>query len=153
MNFTATIRNGKIVPIDVVYFQDEVPKYEGKDVQIVLTKLNKRSNPQNRYYWGVVVYLVRERLNELGYVREDLRDNELPATLTREDVHIYLKENFNRKEIVNPDTGEVLGTTSASTTSLSTDEFAKYIESIITWCSTHLDLEIPSAEPQLNYNK
>lgn len=152
MNFTATVRNGKIVPIDAVYFQDELPKYEGKDVQITVTKLNKRSNPQNRYYWGVVVYLIRERLNELGYVREDLREGELPATLTREDVHLYLKENFSRKDIVNPDTGEVLGTTSVSTTELSTDEFARYVETIITWCSTHLDLEIPSAEPEFNYN-
>jgi len=153
MNFTATVQNGKIIPTDVVYFHDELPNYEGKDVEVTIKKLNKRSNPQNRYYWGVVVYLIRERLNELGYVREDLREGELPATLNREDVHLYLKENFNRKEIVNPETGEVLGTTSASTSSLSTDEFAKYIETIIVWCSTHLDLEIPSVEPLLSYNK
>lgn len=153
MNFTATVQNGKIIPTDVVYFHDELPKYEGKDVEVTIKKLNKRSNPQNRYYWGVVVYLIRERLNELGYVREDLREGELPATLNREDVHLYLKENFNRKEIVNPETGEVLGTTSASTSSLSTDEFAKYIETIIVWCSTHLDLEIPSVEPLLSYNR
>jgi hypothetical protein len=153
MNFTATVQNGKIIPTDVVYFHDELPKYEGKDVEVTIKKLNKRSNPQNRYYWGVVVYLIRERLNELGYVREDLREGELPATLNREDVHLYLKENFNRKEIVNPETGEVLGTTSASTSSLSTDEFAKYIETIIIWCSTHLDLEIPSVEPLLSYNR
>jgi hypothetical protein len=151
MNFTATVQNGKVIPVDSVYFNEELSKYEGKDVEITIKKLNKRSNPQNRYYWGVVVYLIRERLEELGYVREDLREGELPATLTREDVHLYLKENFNRRDVLNPETGEVLGVYSPSTTSLSTDEFAKYVETIITWCSTHLDLEIPSVEPLLSY--
>lgn len=147
MNFTATVQNGKIVPLDAVYFSDELPKYEGRDVEVVIKKLNKRSNPQNRYYWGVVVYLVRERLNSLGYVRGDLHEGALPSALTRDDVHLYLKENFNRKDIVNHETGEVLGSASSSTTDLSTDEFAQYVENIVLWASNYLDLEIPPAEP------
>jgi len=144
VNYTAIIQNGKIVPNEPVYFIDEISKWEGRDVEVIIKNLKKRSNPQNRYYWGVVVYLVKERLTELGYVRDDLRDGELPATLTRDDVHLYLKENFNRKDIVNPETGEVLGTSSVSTSSLSTEEFAGYIEQIIMWASTHLDIEIPA---------
>ena len=43
MNFTATVQNGKIIPTDVVYFHDELPNYEGKDVEVTIKKLNKRS--------------------------------------------------------------------------------------------------------------
>lgn len=147
MNYTALVQNGELVPIEQVYYLDEIRKLEGKEVSVELKKLKMRSNPQNRYYWGVLVYLIRERLNDLGYVKEDLHKESLPSALTRDDVHLYLRENFNRKDIVNPDTGEVLGSSSSSTTSLSTDEFSAYVETIIIWASTYLDLEIPPAEP------
>lgn len=153
MNYTAVVRNGKLIPNEPVYFQDEIAKYEGKEIEVTIKSNRKRSNGQNRYYWGVVVYLVRERLNELGYVRSDLQEGTLPSTLTREDVHVYLRENFNRKDIVNAETGEVLGASSVSTSELSTEEFGEYLERIMSWSSMYLDLMIPPAEVQISYNK
>lgn len=143
MEFTAKIQNGVIIPNERVLYIEEISKLEDHEVSVTIHKLKKRSNPQNRYYWGVVVYMIKSRLDDLGYVHSDLEGEAMPRKLTRNDVHNFLKEQFNRYDVVNPETGNVIGTSSRTTKKLSTIEFSQYVEHIIRWAAESLDLEIP----------
>jgi hypothetical protein len=150
MKFTAKIKNGKILPIERVLYWDSMPEFEGRDVEITIERITNRSNPQNRYYWGVVVYMVRERLEELGYTRSDLLEDTMGAKLTRNDVHEFLKDSFNRSDIINTETGEILGSTSRTTSKLKTKEFSEYVDHIKRWAVESLDINIPDPAP-FNY--
>lgn len=100
-------------------------------VVISIEKLKKsRSNAQNRYYWGQVVPIIQRGLIDLGH------------DLNRDEVHEFLKMNFNYTELVNEDTGELLKVPS-STSKLSTKEFMEYIERISRFAAEMLHEVIP----------
>jgi hypothetical protein len=92
----------------------------------------RRSLNQNGYWWGCLVPLVKQGLNEAGW--NDIRTNE--------DAHEYLKSIFVKKSIVNFNTGEV-ATFTGSTTELNTVEFAKLVDDVIQWAVEFLNVQIP----------
>lgn len=119
--FPGTIKNGK--PI-----LDNLPKYraylsafkEEARIELILRKqAKKRTDPQNRYYWGVVVPMLSEHF---GY--------------TKEEMHEALKWQFLKKPEANPPTV-------GSTRKLSTEEFNNYIESIQVWAASEYSIVIP----------
>lgn len=143
MIFSARIRNSRIDPIEIAYYLTNVSKLEGSEVEVTLAqKKTSRSIRQNRYYFGVVVYMIKDRLEELGYRKNDVDSSGIPAKLTLEDVHEFLKSMFNRVDVMGPD-ADILGTTVKSTKELSTKEMIDYISLIIQWAATELDLSIP----------
>lgn len=92
----------------------------------------KRSNPQNAYYWGVVLPAFVQFRHEQG--------EEFDAEMA----HEMFKLKFLRKSVVNIDTGEVLGQTVRSTTTLNTAEFSEYLEKIIAWLADY-GITVPEA--------
>lgn len=99
----------------------------GTHVDIIIRKHNaKRSNPQNDYYWGVVIPIL---CNHFGYDKEEM--------------HSELKEMFNPVESkIIP--GKMIG---GSTTKLSTVEFFSdensYVERICRWAASEFGVYIP----------
>jgi len=85
----------------------------------------KRSNPQNNYYFGVVV---NEISRSTGFFPDE--------------VHDLLKRKFLSFEKANPITGEAC-VFAKSTTGLTTQEFEQYCEQIRIWCISELDIYIP----------
>ena len=79
-------------------------------------KFRKRTSPQNRYYWSVIVFYWKEILTA-----------EYGEQITQAQAHEFLKANFNFKEIVNEETGEVLRIPK-STTENKTFEMEEYHE-------------------------
>ena len=63
----------------------------------VSKKFRKRTSPQNRYYWSVIIFYWREILT-----------TEYGEQISTATAHEFLKANFNYKELVNEETGEVL---------------------------------------------
>jgi hypothetical protein len=63
----------------------------------VSKKFRKRTSPQNRYYWSVIVQ----------YWMDLLTDSQ-GEIYTKAQTHEFLKTNFNFKEVVIEETGEVL---------------------------------------------
>lgn len=84
-------------------------------VQIVKAR-KRRSDAQNRYYWGVVIEYLRAYCHDQG---EDL---------DAEEVHELLKAKFLRRQINDRVTGRVIGQAIRSTASLNTAEFIDYID-------------------------
>jgi hypothetical protein len=129
--------NGHINDEGVLLIQDRhilnawVKGNAGRNVTVeVKIRKKPRSNPQNAYYWAVIVPMLCDGLNHMGH-EFDL-----------EDTHEFIKANFNYKEIVNTDTGEVLRSPQ-STTALSTFEFSEMKEKIQKWAVEWLNIIIP----------
>ena len=152
IHFTGKVSNGRIVPDDPIMVNDDLNKLHDKDVEITIKKTKTRSNPQNRYYWGVVVYLIKERFKELGYTRTDIQQDNVRSPITRDDVHTFLRENFLRDDWIVKDTGVVIGTVAKSTTELSTDEFVIYLENVRNWAVESLDIDIPDPNTPISTN-
>ena len=86
-----------------------------------------RSNPENRYYWGVIVSILSD---ELGYSTWEMHEI-LKAKFLRHIAFVKTKDGVEEVEI------------SGSTAHLSTSEFEKYLENIRIWASSDLEISIP----------
>lgn len=111
-------------------FDQKISALEGKPIEVTLERAtNKRTHPQNSYYWAVIVKMLSL---ETGH--------------NQEEMHEILKYKFNplAKGIVNKKTGEIeeliIGHT---TTNLSTIEFGEYCEKIRAWAAEFLNVNIP----------
>lgn len=129
--------SGKLTIANRLTFEKELKSFAGKQVVLTLEKKSKkRSVLQNRYYYGVCVQMVWQRLIDLGH------------EVSREDTHEILKSLFNKREIVDENTGEIISFPQ-STTALSTTGFMEFIANIQKWAAEKLDLYIPDPEEEI----
>jgi hypothetical protein len=93
----------------------------------------RRSDAQNRLYWGQVVSTFADFLRGQG------------EQYTDEQAHEILRAKFLRVSCINKDTGEVFGERTRSTTELTTAEFSKYIEDCVAWLADmfHVQVSLP----------
>jgi len=133
-----TVENGKFVPNSKEYFKRAFESYEGKIIELSLKVWHKkRTTPQNSYYWGVVIELIKNYINDLGNDFDSDTIHELLRSL-------FLKKT---KEIVNKESGEVKTIEFIqSTTKLSTVEFETYLESCKRYAAETFELYIPDAD-------
>ena len=111
-------------------------KHAGKTIEIKFSVMPKRSNQENRFYWGVVVQLVMERMNEYG--------NEWDKKQT----HAFLLDEFSPVEVLGPG-GEVIGTKGGRSSDKNSEEFSdEYIEKIRRFAAEKLELIIPYPNEQ-----
>ena len=94
----------------------------------------ERSNPQNRYYWGIVV--------------ESLSDH---TGYDREEVHEIIKRKFlTEHRIIRGKKGEVIQVeVSNKTSNLDTKQFEDLMSRIRIWASRELSVFIPEPNEQL----
>lgn len=118
------VKGGHFYPYDKEGMRELMAKFEGKRVTVEVKKYRKdRSLPQLKYYWSVIIRILSQ---ELGY-----EENE---------VHELLKSLFLRRVV------ELRGKKYViirSTSSLSTDEFAQYLEKIKRWASIEAGIFLP----------
>jgi len=132
----ALIEDGKITIENQAYFKGRLKELKDGRVEIIVKPYHaKRSNLQSRYYWGVVIPLIRDALQDLG--------NELDADLT----HELLKGKFNA-QMVHDAHGEVIGDIGGSTTEMSKVDFMAYLDKITRFAAEYLSIVIPLPETQ-----
>lgn len=125
--------------------QEAIESFEGRKISLTIDrKKNKRTNDQNRYWFGVVVELVSLRFRDLGHL------------LSKEAVHELLKmkvaeidPDLMYQDLVNQETGEVIGKRLRGTSELTTTEFMALKEIVQQWASEILDIYIPDPNEQL----
>jgi hypothetical protein len=117
---------------------DGIKSFEGQNIVITIQKQKKtRSNPQNAFYYGVVVPIMQQCLKDAGYL------------MTNEQIHEMLKLKFLKESIlVNEQTGEYLERIK-STTELSTIEFMEYILEIQKFAVEYFNTVIPDPNENL----
>lgn len=125
--------DGRLVFADEPAWRFTLGRWKGRTVAIVLELFRpKRSNPQNRWYRGVIVPAVARQLS---------KGRELP--ISNGQAHHVLKQAFIG--IVET----ALGTAPISTTTLSTVQFSDYCEQIRAHAASEWGLNIPSPnEPE-----
>lgn len=103
---------------------------------IEISGADKRSNPQNRYYWGLVIPIIQKGIKDMG------------TELTKEETHEFLKARFNASDLINESTGEAISIP-ISTTRLNKEQFGEYIFKIQKFAAEFLSLEVPDPGVQL----
>jgi RNA-binding protein YhbY len=103
---------------------------------VTIKSANKRSLPQNAYYWGVVVPMVYEGLREAGF--DQVRNTE--------DAHEVMKSLFLK---VREERAGMVIERVMSTTELKTIEFNEYLLNISVWAFDYLGISIPEPSTQL----
>lgn len=130
------VKDGELKILNRKRFDAEIKAFPNCDVQILVKKKGKRSNPQNRYYWGIVIDEIRRELLRRG------------DKYTPEEIHEGLKAKFNPKSTGDKETAEAIFITGATTTELNKEEFAEYLNRIIEWANKSLEIIIPEAGSQ-----
>lgn len=81
------VTNGRLDNPDI--FNEDLRHFEGKRFRLILTNDKKRSNEQNKYWWGVVIRKIADWLRGFG------------NDVTDEDVHEFLKMKYlGKKEVL-----------------------------------------------------
>jgi len=136
IEFTGYIKDGKVFFRNQNQISKHIIQIGWNEFEVTICKKSKhRSSHQSRYYWGVVVGLIRERFIELG------------NDVSKEETHDYLKQEFNYKEFVNEKTSEVIRIPK-STANLTTSEFMDYLSRIQIFAADILGVEIPNPNEQ-----
>jgi len=105
-----------------VRFYAYLSSLEGQEVEIVVRKKrSKRSDQQNRYYWGVVVKMIADHC---GYFSDEM--------------HEALKLKF-----LGASTDEHGLVKIRSTAKLSKDEFIQYLNAVVQFAAMSLGVYIP----------
>ena len=121
--FIGDVKDGKLVVRNPQGFKKWVATLEGKIVQLVVRpKRKNRTLPQNAYYWGVVIEVLRNSEPFRGY--------------TPDMVHEHLKWRFLQRR-------DLPFETVGSTAALSTSEMGEYMENIKMWAASDLEIFIP----------
>lgn len=117
---------------------DALRSFEGKGIVLTIEKRkNKRSNPQNAFFHGVVLPLVYHGLKDLGH------------TMPLADVKDLLKLKFLKVPIfVNDETGEITEKIKG-TSELTTTEFMEFVAGIQKWAAENLGIDIPDPNENL----
>lgn len=125
----AHISNGKVNFNDPDAFTQAKWQLEGQEVDIIIRRHRKtRTNPQNAYYFGVVVKLISEHT---GY--------------TPDETHEIIKQLFFAREI---EIGDRI-VTIATTTKENTQQWEDKMTMIRTWASGELGIFIPAPHEEV----
>lgn len=120
--------------------------FEGKQIEVTFRRKRKRrSDQQNRYYWGVVVPLIVEAFIDLGH-SELIQGN----SESHEAVHAMLKRRFMSDGRTLEDKDGNVYELDPTTTDKTAVEMAEYMERIQEWAATCLGVTIPDPNEQLS---
>ena len=112
--------------------KEALATFENKTIRLTIEKATKkRSNPQNAYYWSVIIPIFRNAIK-----------NEWGEVWGVEKAHETLKSKFNYTEKVNENTGEILNVVK-STTENTTTQQEEYHEKIRQFVREWFNVEIP----------
>ncbi len=130
--FTGIIDKGKLILDQPQRYLVHLAKHEGKRIELVLRKRrSKRSDSQNRWYWGVCVEILA---NHCGYDSDEM--------------HEALKIKF----LSNHQEDEKGLMRVGSTARLTTDEFIAYTNRVVRWAAESLSVYIPDPS-QVDYDR
>lgn len=120
---------------------DRISVLKGKYRFDVAQYRERRSDNQNRFLFGVVYPAVCAGMKEAW-----------GETMTPDECHIYCKAKFTSRPVVNRSTGQIEGYTFPTTRTMTTAEFAEYIEKIAAWAAEYLGVVIPEPDSTLTRN-
>lgn len=114
------IQAREFIPKNQRNFDNAMTVFDGKEVVLIVAKkTNERTRPQNNYLWSVPYKMIAD---ETGSDQESVH---------HEMANMFLREHGGTIPKVK------------STTKLSTIEFNEYIDNVIRWAASFLELYVP----------
>ena len=140
ITITTEVHNGQIKRNRNLVLE-AIQSFEGKTINITIERqTKKRSNSQNAYYHGILIPILR------GCIKDAWSE-----TWSSQKAHDFCKMQFNFKEKINEETGEIIRLPKSTTENTTTaqEEFHHEIRSFIKeWFS--VDCPLPNEEITLN---
>jgi hypothetical protein len=112
----------------------------GDTVRISISPASNRSNPQNRYYWGVVLPLLAEAYNEIEGTSHTVDDMHVYCKLRVTGLFSYRVESITGNAVLVP----------KSTADITKKEFVDMVDKIVAWAAQYLGVQIPSPDEAFN---
>lgn len=140
MTITSRVEGGKLAQ-NVAKINAEIRKHEGYFIDVTIKrKYKRRSIPENRYYFGVVIQIWKDLIYE-----------EWGETWSSIQTHEFLKSHCNFKEMPNIANGEIIKIP-LSTADLKTIEFEEYLEKCRRLAFDFFNVQIPLPNEQTTLN-
>ncbi|MBC8266355.1 MAG: hypothetical protein H8E84_05255 [Flavobacteriales bacterium] len=124
MKHFGKIKNLKIDLLDEERFIEDLLKFEGKNIVILISE-NKdyRTNSQNKLWWKYMEILG----GELGYIKNEMHDIAKLKFLERERIENGVKIKYLK-----------------STTSLTKKEFKDLVDAVVIWAASTFSINLPN---------
>lgn len=121
--------------------QQAIKSFDGKEIEIIIKRKRKsRSNPQNAYYFGVIIPITQRAIND-----------EWGEIWSIQKTHEFLKNMFLYEERTNHDTSEIIKIPK-STTENSTLEQEMYHTQIRNFLLEWFNVDIPLPNEHINFD-
>lgn len=118
-----------------------IKSFDGKEIEIIIKRKRKsRSNPQNAYYFGVIIPITQRAIND-----------EWGEIWSIQKTHEFLKNMFLYEERTNHDTSEIIKIPK-STTENSTLEQEMYHTQIRNFLLEWFNVNIPLPNEHINFD-
>ena len=131
------VHRGKISQAKRLQIAHDISKYDGKRIEIIVQGVGKSTNPQRRYWYGVIVKYVGEHVGE---------SNEEQCSHDVLDELIKINSSL-AVEHINKITGEVkMVRPSWKAGAMSKEHATDVIETAFRWAAMELGLVIPSPQ-------
>lgn len=143
ISITTDVHNG-IIKRNRNLVAEAIQSFEGKTIILTIERqTKKRSNNQNAYYHGVLIPILKNCIK-----------NSWGEIWSSERCHDFCKMQFNFKEKINEETGEIIRlpkSTTENTTTAQEEYHAEIRNFIKEWFS--VDCPLPNQEITLNFNE
>ena len=117
---------------------DAIKSFNGCDVVLTIDKVKKkRSNNQNRFYWGCLIPLMQQGAKDIW-----------GETWSIDKAHQHLSKKFVFHESVNQKNG-VITQTHKSTTELTTTDWEVYVTEIRIYLLEDFDIDAPEPNQEI----
>ena len=117
---------------------DAIKSFNGSDVVLTIDKVKKkRSNNQNRFYWGCLIPLMQKGAKDMW-----------GESWSIDKAHKHLSKLFVFHESVNVKTSEITQTPK-STTELTTTDWEVYVTEIRIYLLENFDIEAPEPNEEI----
>jgi len=135
--FISIIKDGKLQPSTTNNILKVLSGLEGKRVRITLEKVSAKRSLQQNAYLHLLFIIFTESLNELG------------NDFTMDEVKELCKAKFLLVDVMNVETGEIIGQRIKGTSEMTKTELNLFIENIIRWAADYFSIVLPYPSEQL----
>ena len=138
------IRNGKLHIDKRKQVNEAISLSEDCQIKVVISKLyGKRSKEQNGYYWGVIVNIWQDIMIEATGEHFNI-----------DEMHEFLKQNFNSEDVVCENTGMILRKIKSTTKNTTVDQ-EDYHQKCrdAAWENFNVEIPLPSKQIEIDFKK
>jgi len=138
------IRNGKLHIDKRKQVNEAISLSEDCQIKVVISKLyGKRSTEQNGYYWGVIVNIWQDIMIEATGEHFNI-----------DEMHEFLKQNFNSEDVVCENTGMILRKIKSTTKNTTVDQ-EDYHQKCrdAAWENFNVEIPLPSKQIEIDFKK